>query len=104
MLVGPGARRFLNQYFGLPKKLLDSSSSADAYAFYCNQLRSAWLAYRSVLGELVKQASGPEADALQRHIRHAQTIDDFQGCCCEFSKVLFLHGVNIRSTGSGSSR
>ena len=27
MLVGPSARRFLNQYFALPKKLLDCSSS-----------------------------------------------------------------------------
>lgn len=27
MIVGPSARRFLNQYFALPKKLLDCSGS-----------------------------------------------------------------------------
>ena len=37
----------------------------------------------------------PELSALRAHARSVQTVDDFQGFCCEASKILYACGRDV---------
>ena len=61
MLAGPGARRFLNIFYGMPRKLNDGAESFDVFQMYSKRIRE------SVAQVLVTAATPQLFDLTAQH-------------------------------------